>query len=59
MRIALHRVASEEGHMRSGYDEHQRVVEAIAAGDEDAADQAMRTHIASTVGRLRDALADG
>jgi DNA-binding GntR family transcriptional regulator len=59
MRIALHRVASEEGHMRSGYDEHQRVVEAIAAGDEDAADQAMRTHIAGTVGRLRDALADG
>src|SRR5262249_48772873 len=56
MRIALHRVASEEGHMRSGYDEHQRVVEAIAAHDEDAADQAMRTHIAQATARLRAAL---
>ncbi len=53
MRIALHRVASDERHMRSGYDEHRRVVEAIAAGDEDAADQAMRAHIANTISRLR------
>jgi DNA-binding GntR family transcriptional regulator len=56
MRIALHRVASNEDHMRSGYDEHRRVVEAIAAGDEDAADRAMRMHIANTIGRLRAAL---
>ena len=53
MRIALHRVASDERHMRSGYDEHRRVVEAIAAADEDAADQAMRAHIANTISRLR------
>jgi DNA-binding GntR family transcriptional regulator len=53
MRIALHRVASDERHMRSGYDEHRRVVEAIAAADENAADQAMRAHIANTISRLR------
>jgi DNA-binding GntR family transcriptional regulator len=53
MRIALHRVASEEGHMRSGHDEHRCVVDAIAAHDEDAADQAMRTHITNTIARLR------
>jgi DNA-binding GntR family transcriptional regulator len=56
MRIALHRVASNEDHMRSGYDEHRRVVDSIAAGDEDAADRAMRMHIANTIGRLRAAL---
>jgi DNA-binding GntR family transcriptional regulator len=56
MRLALHRVASEESHIRSGYDEHRRVVEAIAAGDEDAADQEMRAHIANTIGRLRETL---
>jgi DNA-binding GntR family transcriptional regulator len=56
MRIALHRVASEESHIRSGYDEHRHVVEAIAAGDEDAADQMMRAHIANTIGRVRATL---
>jgi len=53
MRLALHRVASDERHIRSGYAEHQRIVDAIAGGDEPAADEAMRTHIASTIERLR------
>jgi DNA-binding GntR family transcriptional regulator len=39
--------------MRSGYDEHRRVVQAIAAADEGAADRAMRAHIANTISRLR------
>jgi DNA-binding GntR family transcriptional regulator len=56
MRLALHRVASEETHIRSGYDEHRHVVEAIAAGDQDAADQMMRAHIANTMGRVRATL---
>jgi DNA-binding GntR family transcriptional regulator len=56
MRLALHRVASEETHIRSGYDEHRHVVEAIAAGDQDAADQMMRAHIANTIGRVRATL---
>ena len=53
MRIALRRAASNESHIRAGHDEHRRVVEAIAAGDEAAAEQAMRQHIANTIGRLR------
>lgn len=53
MRIALRRAAGNESHIRAGHDEHRRVVEAIAAGDETAAEQAMRQHIASTIGRLR------
>jgi len=53
MRLALHRVAGDERHIRSGYDEHRRIVDAIAGGDEPAADEAMRTHIASTIERLR------
>jgi DNA-binding GntR family transcriptional regulator len=56
MRIALDRAAGDERHIRSGYDEHRRVVAAIAAGDADAADAAMRRHIANTIARLRDAL---
>jgi DNA-binding GntR family transcriptional regulator len=55
MRIALHRAASDASHIRSGYDEHQRVVEAIAAGDADVAERAMRQHIANTISRLRPA----
>jgi len=55
MRIALNRVANDERHIRAGYAEHRRVVEAIAKRDEDAAEQAMRTHIASTIARLRGA----
>src|SRR5215470_12867684 len=55
MRIALNRVANDERHIRGGYAEHRRVVEAIAKHDEDAAEQAMRTHIASTIARLRGA----
>jgi DNA-binding GntR family transcriptional regulator len=53
MRIALNRIAGDERHIRVGYDEHRRVVEAIAAGDETAAGEAMRVHIAGTIGRLR------
>ena len=56
MRIALHRVASNASHIRSAYEEHQRVVEAIAAGDEEAADRMMRRHIANTIDRLRAVL---
>jgi DNA-binding GntR family transcriptional regulator len=53
MRIALDRIAGDERHIRSGYDEHQRVVEAIAVGDEASAHDAMRAHIAATIARLR------
>jgi DNA-binding GntR family transcriptional regulator len=54
MRIALDRVARDQRHMRAGCDEHQRIVEAIAAAEEDAAEQAMRVHIANTIRRLRE-----
>ena len=57
MRIALNRIAGDERHIRSGYDEHRRVIEAIAAGDEHAAGEAMRSHIANTVARLRASVA--
>jgi DNA-binding GntR family transcriptional regulator len=57
MRIALHRVASDVHHMQAGYDEHVAVVDAIAAGNGDAAEQAMRRHIANTIDRSRRALA--
>ncbi len=52
MRIALNRAANDERHIRAGYAEHRHVVDAIAKRDEDAAEQAMRTHIASTIARL-------
>jgi DNA-binding GntR family transcriptional regulator len=54
MRIALHRIAGDPGHMRAGYEEHVRIVAAIAARDADAAEQAMRAHIASTMARSRE-----
>ena len=57
MRIALHHVAGDAGHMQAGYEEHAAVVEAIAAGQADAAEQAMRRHIANTIARSRRALA--
>jgi DNA-binding GntR family transcriptional regulator len=57
MRIALHRVAGDARHMQAGYDEHAAVVEAIAAGNADAAEQAMRRHIANTITRSRRAQA--
>jgi DNA-binding GntR family transcriptional regulator len=53
MRIALNRIAGDERHIRAGFAEHRRIVEAIAARDELAAAAAMRTHIASTIERLR------
>jgi DNA-binding GntR family transcriptional regulator len=55
MRIALNRVANDEHHIRAGYAEHRRVVDAIAKRDEAAAEEAMRTHIAGTIARLRAA----
>jgi DNA-binding GntR family transcriptional regulator len=39
--------------MRAGYQEHAQIVTAIAARDADAAEQAMRAHIASTLARSR------
>jgi DNA-binding GntR family transcriptional regulator len=57
MRIALHRVAEDVAHMQAGYDEHAAVVEAITAGEGDAAEQAMRRHIANTIERSRRAFA--
>lgn len=53
MRIALHRVSADVEHMRSGYREHRDIVDAIAARDADAAEAAMRRHIASTIRRVR------
>jgi DNA-binding GntR family transcriptional regulator len=53
MRIALHRVSTDVEHMRSGYREHGDIVEAIAKRDADAAEAAMRRHIASTIERVR------
>jgi DNA-binding GntR family transcriptional regulator len=55
MRIALHRIAGDAAHMRAGYDEHARIVGAIAAHDADAAEAAMRRHIANTMARSRAA----
>lgn len=55
MRIALHRIAGDPAHMRAGYEEHARIVAAIAAHDADAAEGAMRAHIASTMARSRAA----
>jgi DNA-binding GntR family transcriptional regulator len=57
MRIALHRVAADARHIEAGWAEHAAVVEAIAAGNADAAEQAMRRHIANTIERSRRALA--
>jgi DNA-binding GntR family transcriptional regulator len=53
MRIALHRIAGDPSHMRAGHAEHARIVAAIAARDPDAAERAMRQHIASTMARSR------
>jgi DNA-binding GntR family transcriptional regulator len=53
MHIALHRIAGDTSHMRAGYQEHARIVAAIAARDADAAEQAMRKHIANTIARSR------
>ncbi len=55
MRLALHRIATDPTHMEAGYTEHARVVAAIAARDADAAEQAMRAHIAATIGRIKAA----
>jgi DNA-binding GntR family transcriptional regulator len=57
MRLALHRIATDPAHMAAGRDEHGRVVAAIAARDPDGAERAMRTHIAATIARIRDAAA--
>jgi DNA-binding GntR family transcriptional regulator len=59
MRIALHRVADDAGHMRAGHEEHVAVVEAIAAGNAEVAEQAMRRHIANTIERSRGVVAVG
>jgi len=56
MRIALHRVAGSVRHMQAGYDEHVAVVDAIAAGKAETAEQEMRRHIANTIDRSRRAL---
>jgi len=53
MRMALHRVSADPEHMRGGYREHRDIVEAIASRDADAAEAAMRRHIASTIARIR------
>jgi DNA-binding GntR family transcriptional regulator len=53
MRIALHRVSTDVEHVRSGYREHCDIVDAIAARDADAAEAAMRRHVASTIERVR------
>jgi DNA-binding GntR family transcriptional regulator len=53
MRIALHRIAGDPAHMRAGYEEHARIVAAITARDADAAERAMRQHIARTIARSR------
>lgn len=54
MRIALHRVSADVSHMRRGYEEHLRIVDAIAAHDPEAAESAMRRHIAGTIERVRN-----
>src|SRR5262249_25121122 len=54
MRIALHRVAGEESHMRAGYEEHGKILAAIAARDAERAERAMRAHIAHTIARVRE-----
>jgi DNA-binding GntR family transcriptional regulator len=53
MRIALHRIAGDPAHTRAGYEEHARIVAAITARDADAAERAMRQHIARTIARSR------
>ena len=53
MRIALDRAAADSGHMHAGHEEHVAVVEAIAARRPDAAEQAMRAHMARTIARIK------
>lgn len=54
MRIALHRVSADISHMRRGYSEHLRIVDAITSHDPDGAETAMRQHIAGTIERVRN-----
>jgi DNA-binding GntR family transcriptional regulator len=53
MAIALHRVSSDPAHMREGLREHEAIVAAILNGDGEAAERAMRRHIAATLARVR------
>jgi len=53
MRIALHQVSANKAHMREGLTEHRGVVEAIAEGKAETAEQRMRAHIERTIARSR------
>jgi DNA-binding GntR family transcriptional regulator len=48
MALALRRVAAQRSHRKSALAEHRAIVVAIAARDGDAAETAMRAHIAET-----------
>jgi DNA-binding GntR family transcriptional regulator len=47
------------GRSERSFGEHLAIADAIAAGDPDAAEQAMRTHIANVTAALRETTGDG
>jgi DNA-binding FadR family transcriptional regulator len=49
------RLALQPGRPRVSLPEHERIVDAIAAGDPEAAEDAMRRHVASVVDALKTA----
>lgn len=53
MTLALQRIATSPDHMAAGLKEHARIVAAIGEGKPDAAEAAMRAHIAATLARVR------
>jgi DNA-binding FadR family transcriptional regulator len=42
------------GRSESAYEEHRAIVDAVAAGDPERAEQAMHTHLAHVAEALRD-----
>lgn len=54
MALALRRVASRPGHRKAALAEHRKVLKALAAGDRDEAESAMRRHLAATRKRAAD-----
>lgn len=56
-RMRLYTVYHRQGAASQAWDEHRVVLDAISAGNPEAAAQAMRAHLTSGLDRLRDAIA--
>jgi DNA-binding GntR family transcriptional regulator len=52
------RLSLQPGRPAVSLPQHERIIEAVAAGDPDAAEQAMRSHLASVAEALRDSAAN-